>query len=108
MRIRDLEKARAYSKKYYYEHLEESRAKTRRKSKRNKEYLDGIKANQPCSDCGNIYPVVCMDYDHINGNKYRGVSTLVSYSIKRIDEEIKKCELVCANCHRIRTHIKNK
>lgn len=28
----------------------------------------------------------------------------LGYSIKRISEEIKKCEIVCANCHAIRTH----
>mgnify|MGYP003441980246 CR=1 FL=1 len=59
----------------------------------------------PCTDCGHTYPPECMDFDHIDDNKEMSVGHAVSknWSIDRILREIKKCELVCANCHRIRT-----
>lgn len=65
--------------------------------------------NKPCMDCGNRYPPWCMDYDHRDGTTklHRGVSDMSSnrLSSKRmILEEIAKCDLVCANCHRTRTH----
>jgi hypothetical protein len=47
-----------------------------------------------------------MDFDHMGGHhKKNNVSRmmLTDCSLKTIKEEIKKCELVCANCHRIRT-----
>ena len=44
-----------------------------------------------------------MDFDHI-GSKRLEVSRLVFVSgTAALLEEIKKCEVVCANCHRIRT-----
>lgn len=59
----------------------------------------------PCADCGVKYPSYVMDLDHVRGTKVAGVSSMVvsGYSEKRVREEIAKCEVVCANCHRIRT-----
>ena len=48
-----------------------------------------------------------MDFDHVRGVKHKNVSELIStLSKKKIDAEIAKCEIVCSNCHRIRTHIR--
>jgi hypothetical protein len=46
-----------------------------------------------------------MDFDHLDStDKIGSISQLVnSLYIKKALEEIKKCELVCANCHRMRT-----
>ncbi len=46
-----------------------------------------------------------MDFDHVRGQKHKNVAELIStLSKKKIDEEIAKCEIVCSNCHRVRTH----
>lgn len=65
--------------------------------------VDEIKAN-PCMDCGESFPPICMDFDHLD-DKVENVTNLVGSgrSIKVILDEIAKCELVCSNCHRIRT-----
>jgi len=48
-----------------------------------------------------------MDFDHVRGRKHKNVMELVpTLSKKKIDEEIAKCEVVCSNCHRIRTHMR--
>lgn len=67
--------------------------------------VDEIKA-VPCMDCGNSYPSCVMDFDH-REDKLMDVGRLVGhgYSIKRILAEIEKCDIICANCHRIRTHM---
>lgn len=63
------------------------------------------KKDAPCVDCGNKFHPFCMDYDHVRGVKrQKGVGTLTLCSLATIDEEIAKCDLVCANCHRLRTH----
>lgn len=71
-----------------------------------KAYVDELK-RKPCADCGQCFPPVCMDFDHV-GPKQREVGKMVSaaYKLPLIIEEIKKCELVCANCHRVRTSIR--
>jgi hypothetical protein len=62
--------------------------------------------DSPCLDCGRRYPAVCMDFDHRPGEVKRfniaaGVGQ--SQTPARMLSEIAKFDLVCANCHRIRT-----
>ena len=60
--------------------------------------------SHPCVDCGEKDPVV-LEFDHVRGVKEWNVSLLVrsNSSWKRVLEEIEKCEVVCANCHKRRT-----
>lgn len=58
----------------------------------------------PCTDCGNRFPYYVMDFDHVRGDKQRNISQLVhAGATDQMLAEIEKCEVVCANCHRIRT-----
>lgn len=68
------------------------------------DYLEEVKSN-PCVDCGGTFPTECMDLDHVRGVKVASVSKLVGLckSLNEVQQEIEKCDLVCANCHRIRT-----
>ena len=71
------------------------------------QYLRDLKTKTPCVDCGINYPYYVMDFDHVRGQKHANVMELVStLSKKKIDQEIAKCEIVCSNCHRIRTHMR--
>jgi hypothetical protein len=63
----------------------------------------------PCADCGKRYPFYAMDFDHKQySGKIKEVGYMVSrnWSLEKIKREVKKCEVVCANCHRIRTYKK--
>lgn len=60
--------------------------------------------NIPCTDCGQWYPHYVMDFDHVNGKKSFNVGTFGAISTERLLAEIAKCDVVCANCHRIRTY----
>ena len=66
--------------------------------------------NNPCIDCGCIYPSYVMQFDHIRGTKKFSIANLIGH-FKRKDEifqELAKCELVCANCHMLRTYSKER
>lgn len=66
--------------------------------------LNKIK-NVPCKDCGRSFPYYVMDFDHRHGTgKLKDISHTISWSIDRIIRETEKCDVVCANCHRIRTY----
>ena len=70
-------------------------------------WLRDIKEGTPCTDCGLWYPHYVMDFDHLpQFTKDIGISVAVAlrWSREKIEAEIAKCEVVCANCHRIRTH----
>ncbi len=63
--------------------------------------------DKPCMDCGKKYPPYVMDLDHRDPkDKINDVAAMVhwNFSIEKIKKEIDKCDIVCANCHRIRTH----
>lgn len=63
----------------------------------------------PCMDCGIKYPYYVMDLDHRLGvEKGFGLNLAVSTrkSVEAILAEIAKCDVVCANCHRERTHMR--
>lgn len=70
------------------------------------EYITKVK-QKPCADCRKCYPSFVMDFDHINpANKTYNISSMVcsGKKLQEIEVEISKCEIVCANCHRIRTY----
>ena len=59
----------------------------------------------PCVDCGESDPIV-LDFDHVRGRKIAHVSVLISNhraAWSRVFEEIQKCVVRCANCHRRKT-----
>lgn len=96
-----------YSEEYHRENPEAySRAKkkcsTRRRDIR-KSIINGYR-DKPCSDCGLTFPVCCMEFDHLR-DKIKTVSSMMlsEAPIDRILTEIKKCEVVCTNCHRTRS-----
>ena len=71
------------------------------------QYLRDLKTKTPCVDCGINYPYYVMDFDHVRGKKHANVMELIpTLDKKKIDLEIAKCEIVCSNCHRIRTHMR--
>lgn len=60
--------------------------------------------NVPCADCGGSFHYCQMDFDHVRGEKRGDVSKLTGASLAVLLEEVSKCSVVCANCHRQRTH----
>lgn len=69
-------------------------------------FIRRYKESTPCSDCGNKYPSIVMDFDHLGDDKRFTISQIFkvkSITVYDIEEELAKCELVCANCHRLRT-----
>ena len=69
-----------------------------------KKRLKEIKENAGCADCGQTNHID-LDFDHLKDKKYN-ISRMIhdGFSWAAIKKEISKCEVVCANCHRIRTY----
>lgn len=64
------------------------------------------KEKHGCSDCRNIFPHYILEFDHRPEHKkidnvYR---VLRAYGEQAAWKEIKKCDVVCANCHKLRTY----
>lgn len=68
-------------------------------------YIQAIKLERGCADCGYRENAVALDFDHLPGHtkEFRIATMAAGFSRAKIDAEIAKCDVVCANCHRIRT-----
>jgi hypothetical protein len=72
--------------------------------KRDRELMVEYLLSHPCVDCDES-DVMVLDFDHVTDTKTANVSNLVSRgaSWQRIEREIAKCVVRCANCHRRKT-----
>lgn len=83
-----------------------------RRKQTNRKYYESIREmvneykRQPCIDCKKIYPIYMMQFDHLDPKrKVAAVCSLISRKGKKaILAEIQKCEVVCIQCHCIRTY----
>ena len=118
MPYKDAVKQAEYLSRYHkawYQHNKPAIRASRRKSTallrgrlaaRNADLKSG-----PCMDCGRTFPPCAMDWDHRDpGIKRMTITQMVSAGLgfDTIMAEINKCDLVCAVCHRIRTHMTRK
>lgn len=98
---------REYAKEWYLEnrisHKDSIRTNKQRSVSLNRANLAAYLKKHPCVDCGESR-IVCLDFDHVRGTKRNDICKMVySNSWETILQEITKCQVRCANCHRIKT-----
>ncbi len=70
----------------------------------NSQFLTELKLASGCVDCGYNEHPAALDFDHLPGQvKHRGLARMLTVTRSTLLAEVAKCEIVCANCHRIRT-----
>ena len=81
------------------EHREEYLAKAREDRRAKKAWLDSQKVK--CCRCDETHPA-CMDFHHRDPSQKDGnLSQMVAkVSLEKLKEEVAKCDILCANCHR--------
>jgi hypothetical protein len=98
----------AYKREHYLankrRYVDQARARKAQLRRERTRYLLEYFGTHPCADCGERDPLV-LEFDHLDaatksfaigqGLTYRGWQSIL--------DEIAKCEVVCANCHRRRT-----
>ena len=95
-------------RRHYLKNKEEIKARSFKRNKvqrvRNREFVMSIKEISECIDCGENNPLV-LDFNHVKGEKIMAISNMSNkaYGIDTISKEMDKCEVRCANCHRIIT-----
>ena len=95
-----------YSKKYYEKNKTKVITNINARKKVSRAWFTAYKATLFCIECGENHPAA-LDFHHKNPKKTdKKVNELVSdgHTKKRIQEEIDKCEVLCANCHRKHHH----
>jgi hypothetical protein len=97
----------AYFREYYQKNKATYVARATRYHRKIRALLREAK-NKPCADCGRRFPYYVMDFDHRESEaKLCNLAELSCHqriSLAKLLEEIAKCDVVCANCHRERTY----
>ncbi len=105
-RERRLSANRLAHQKWYAKNAERVKRDARAYKLSVKAAVNLIKESTPCLDCHKYYPACVMEFDHVRGEKEAAVaqSWHLGWSLERTMREIEKCELRCANCHRVKTY----
>ena len=75
-----------------------------RHTKENFEFVAALKMRLGCTDCGYKGHPAALDFDHLPGFEKREIiARMIGWPRSTLLAELAKCEVVCANCHRIRT-----
>ncbi len=95
---------RLYSKQHYQSNRSKHIEKVIKYKEKVKSFIRQYKTEHPCTDCGKHYHFCIMDFDHLDSTKKSfNIGNTEHHTFPQVLEEIKKCELVCSNCHRFRT-----
>ena len=68
-----------------------------------RDIINKIKMDKGCFKCGYKAHAAALDFNHVRGDKKFNVSQDPKVALHRLMAEIDKCEVLCANCHRIHT-----
>ena len=90
-----------YNKQYGLEHKKERTIYAITRHRELKKEMITLLGGK-CLDCGGTFPNSVYDFHHINP-KEKGFSLSKRASLtQKVREELKKCILLCSNCHKIR------
>jgi len=98
-------KHQEYSRKHYEKNLEETKQRTKDNKAELKAEWYKFKATLKCVKCG-FFHIAALDFHHEDPSTKEGnVHTFISNGqFAKAYEEVKKCIVLCANCHRIHHH----
>lgn len=110
---KDKEERKKYNKRYWKkwyansenrkQHVRAAVKRTQKCLQETREWFRAFKASLKCSRCPENHPA-CLEFHHKDSTKKEIEVTKAVFSnrwsIKRILEEIEKCEVLCCNCHR--------
>lgn len=103
------EKMKQYRNEWYEKNKKTEQEKAKlRQAKRRKEFKDWFnefKKDLKCSECGFNHPAA-LDFHHVNPNEKEYSIAYLKHlgSKEKLLQEVDKCIVLCANCHRIHHH----
>lgn len=101
MPYQDKDKAKEYQKGWYQRHKEEVIARSREKQLEIRHWFMRYKSTLYCLDCGISHPAILQFHHRNRADKSFTIADVVrkASSVKQITNEIKKCDVLCVNCH---------
>ena len=102
-RLRNSDKCKTMTKRYYQTHKSNQKDKVAKRRHANKVHIWKHLLVHPCVDCGED-DLRVLEFDHVKGEKINSISHMSLMACPKIEQEIEKCEVRCANCHARKTH----
>ena len=94
-----------YQPEAYKRHNDRDREYMAARSAAVRDDLRAYKLKHGCADCGYRAHHIALEFDHRPGTeKLFNVSWRTAHNAEKVWAEVAKCDVVCANCHQIRTH----
>lgn len=88
-----------YKRKHYYNNKDQYYTRNIKTNNKINDYIIKYKQTHPCIICGET-AIECLDFHHIQ-DKLKEIALLKRRgSLRKVKEEIEKCVVLCANCHR--------
>ena len=121
-RYKNIDKVKLQAKASYEKHKDKAIARAASYSKRNvdkvkiwnkkartkiTQQFSEWKSTLKCVECGENH-VSCLEFHHIDPSRKEGLISKLVCSKKRLQEELKKCIVLCSNCHRKHHYQENK
>lgn len=106
------DKRNAYARRWYRLNADKHKRMVAATKKRHRESMRGVlrvARAGGCADCGIVDHRV-LHFHHVGGDKSATIATVVrlGWRKERIQSEIDKCIVLCANCHAIRHYLARK
>lgn len=92
------------SRKHYQSNKQQYFDRNKKVKRANRLKILELKQNSPCTDCGQVFHPYIMEFDHTEPEtKNFEIGRAGQRTLKQITQELEQCEIVCANCHKLRT-----
>ena len=88
---------------YYRENIQAERTRAIVRSKAHRAILQRIKLERGCAECGYAEHPAALEFDHLPGEGKSFPLKEVHRALAKLLAETEKCDVVCANCHAVRT-----
>ena len=102
MAYKNKEEQSEYMKSWYAKNKERQRDTVRKRRQETSKWFVEYKRNLKCEECGENHPA-CLDFNHLDRDLKEGnIGAMIwqGYKKESILEEMSKCKVLCANCHR--------
>jgi hypothetical protein len=101
----NISQVRAYKRSWYHRNKEQARSQVKARKVQLREWIRSHKDKLSCA-CGENF-WACLEFHHTDPSKKSGSIAQAAtrgWSLARIEAELEKCTVMCANCHRKETH----
>lgn len=100
MPYKNIEQQKEAQREHYLRNKDKFNTRRRIRRRSNQEYVLNIKKQSSCTQCGNN-DYRCLEFHHLDDKELNIAQAVSQHSTKKLLQELNKCIILCANCHRI-------